>query len=83
MPTREHAAWMVTAIIFIVLFVITMGACVYMCMERHRIMRQLYPKRPKAMQPTLKHHPNHHHHQQHRHQQQGQRGMEGAGEGYF
>lgn len=38
----NYTGWMVTAIIFIILFVITLMACIYLCVERRRRLQQFY-----------------------------------------
>lgn len=70
--TGSKTAWMVTAIIFIILFVISLVACIYLCVERRRHVKQFYQQRQRfhGGGKSVSHYPG------------GPRGMEG-GDGYL
>lgn len=73
--SNNNTGWMVTAIVFIILFAITLAACIYLCVERRRRLQQFYKQRQQLH--GMKSH--HHHHQHHQHP----RSMDGGVDGYF
>lgn len=68
--TSNTSGWMVTAIIFILLFVIALSACIYLCVERRRTLNQFFAQRNVRIQAPVKH-------------QHGSRTTDGGADGYF
>lgn len=71
---RENTGWMVTALIFIILFVIVLAVCIYLCVERRRRLQQFYQQTQ-----IQRHQPQQYGAKNHR----GQRAIEGGADGYF